>query len=154
MLKYSVPYFVKRGETAMRRIFRILILLLCLGLMTTAVSAQSSATEVSSIITVTADGRCQITTSVHIHLDRPSAGLTFPLPKDATNVAVNGTSVPAHQLRDRIRKLSYEHIEYVLDGLQNSESPIKNMRAFLLTALYNAPGTMALYYTNAIRQKE
>ena len=77
----------------MRRIFRILILLLCLGLMTTAVSAQSSATEVSSIVTVTADGRCQITTSVHLHLDRPSAGLTFPLPKDATNVAVNGTSV-------------------------------------------------------------
>ena len=77
----------------MRRIFRVLILLLCLGLMTTAVSAQSSATEVSSIVTVTADGRCQITTSVHLHLDRPSAGLTFPLPKDATNVAVNGTSV-------------------------------------------------------------
>ena len=71
-----------------------------------------------------------------------------------TSFRINGTSVPAHQLRDRIRKLSYEHIAYVLDGLQNSESPIKNMRAFLLTALYNAPGTMALYYTNAIRQKE
>ena len=80
--------------------------------------------------------------------------LTDVLTGTETSFRINGTSVPAHQLRERIRKLSYEHIAYVLDGLQNTESPIKNMRAFLLTALYNAPGTMALYYTNAIRQKE
>ena len=80
--------------------------------------------------------------------------LTDVLTGTETSFRINGTSVPAHQLRDRIRKLSYEHIAYVLDGLQNMESPIKNMRAFLLTALYNAPGTMALYYTNAIRQRE
>ena len=77
----------------MRRIFRILILLLCLGLMTTAVSAQSEATEVSSVITVSSDGRCQVMTTVWIHLDSPANNLTYPLPKNATNVSVSGTSV-------------------------------------------------------------
>ena len=77
----------------MRRLSRALILILCLLMVTTAVHAQSSAKDVSSVITVTADGRCQITTTVRIHLDSPASGLTYPLPKDATNVAVNGTSV-------------------------------------------------------------
>ena len=77
----------------MRCIRCLILLICCLCLLTTAVHAQSSATDVSSVITVTADGRCQITTTVRIHLDSPASGLTYPLPKNATNVAVNGTSV-------------------------------------------------------------
>ena len=78
----------------MRRLSRILIILiLCLSLVTTVVSAQSTASDISSIITVTADGRCHITSTVRLHLDTPAVSLTFPLPKDATNVSVNGTSV-------------------------------------------------------------
>lgn len=77
----------------MRRISRLIMFILCICMLTTAVSAQSSATEVNSVITVTADGRCQVTTTVRLHLDTPASGLTFPLPKDATNVAVNGQSV-------------------------------------------------------------
>ena len=77
----------------MRRVFRLFVLIICLCLLTTAVHAQSSATEVNSVITVTADGRCQITSTVRLHLDSPAASLTYPLPKTATNVAVNGQSV-------------------------------------------------------------
>ena len=77
----------------MRRISRILFLILCICMLTTAVHAQSAATDVSSVITVTADGRCQITSTVRIHLDTPASSLTYPLPKNASNVAVNGTSV-------------------------------------------------------------
>ena len=77
----------------MRRISRLIMFILCICMLTTAVSAQSSATEVNSVVTVTADGRCQVTTTVRLHLDTPASGLTFPLPKDATNVAVNGQSV-------------------------------------------------------------
>jgi len=79
--------------TAMRHVSRLILFILCICMLATAVSAQSSATEVNSIITVTADGRCQITSTVGLHLDSPAASLTFPLPKNATNVAVNGTSV-------------------------------------------------------------
>ena len=77
----------------MRRLSRILVFILCLFLVTTVVSAQSTASDVSSIITVSADGRCHITSTVRLHLDTPASSLTYPLPKDATNVSVNGTSV-------------------------------------------------------------
>jgi len=77
----------------MRRLSRVLIFILCLLLVTTAVSAQSTATEVNSVITVSSDGRCQVMTTVWIRLDTPANNLTYPLPKNATNVSVSGTSV-------------------------------------------------------------
>ena len=54
----------------MRRFVRVLIFILCLIMVTTVVSAQSEATEVSSVITVSSDGRCQVMTTVWIHLIR------------------------------------------------------------------------------------
>ena len=95
MLKCSVPYF-DRGETALRRtrlIRCILILVFCLCLMSTAVSAATSATDMNAMITVSADGRCQVSTTIRIHFAEPASRLTFPLPKDAQNVSVNGSSV-------------------------------------------------------------
>ena len=77
----------------MRRVFRIFLLVLCLCLLTTAVHAQTSATEVSSIINVSADGRCQVTMTVKLHFSEAATSMSFPLPKDAQNVSCNGSSV-------------------------------------------------------------
>lgn len=77
----------------MRRLSRIVLFIICICLLTTAVHAQTTATDVSSVINVSADGRCQITMTVRLHLDSAASGLTFPLPKNAENVSVNGTSV-------------------------------------------------------------
>lgn len=77
----------------MRRVSRIVLFVLCLCLLTTAVSAQTSATEVSSVINVSADGRCQVTMTVRLHFSEPASSMTFPLPKDAQNVSCNGSSV-------------------------------------------------------------
>lgn len=77
----------------MRRISRVIFLILCICMLTTAVSAQTAASEVNAVANVSADGRCQVTLTVRLHLDSPASSLTFPLPKNATNVSVNGTSV-------------------------------------------------------------
>ena len=77
----------------MRRVFRVMILILCLGLLTTAVSAKTAASEVNSVINVSADGRCQVTMTVRLHLDNPTSSISFPLPGNATNVSCNGSSV-------------------------------------------------------------
>ena len=77
----------------MRRFWRIAIVLFCLCMLTTAVSAATSATEVSSIINVAADGRCQVSMTVRLHMGEPASSMTFPLPKNAENVSVNGGSV-------------------------------------------------------------
>jgi len=47
----------------------------------------------------------------------------------------------------RILKLNSEHILYVIECLKNSKTGIRNIRSYLLTALYNAPATMESYYT-------
>ena len=71
----------------------LLILVFCLCMMTTAVSAATSATDMNSMITVSADGRCTVNTTVRLHFTEPANRITFPLPKNAQNVTVGGSSV-------------------------------------------------------------
>ena len=76
------------------RIIRcLLILVFCICMLTTAVSAATSATDMNSIITVSSDGRCQVNTTVRLHFSEPATKMTFPLPKNAQNVTVGGSSV-------------------------------------------------------------
>ena len=60
---------------------------------------------------------------------------------------VNGDEVPTDVVKSRLLKLTHEHIEYVLTALGNNTSDVRNIRAYLITALYNAPITMDSYYT-------
>ena len=76
----------------MARIRRIFIAVLCIFMLTTYVYAESSATKVESWSTVASTGACQVTMTVKINMTTPAAGLTFPLPRGAKDVAVNGSS--------------------------------------------------------------
>ncbi len=60
---------------------------------------------------------------------------------------VNGEEIPTGTVKSRFLKLTHEHIEYVLTALGNNTSDVRNIRAYLITALYNAPITMDSYYT-------
>ncbi len=53
---------------------------------------------------------------------------------------------PREVVRSRIFKLNSEHIKYVIECLKANTARIYNIRAYLLTALYNAPVTMNSYY--------
>lgn len=69
----------------------------------------------------------------------------------APDVKIGGETIPIEKIKARFRKLRFEHIAYVLDSLDQTTSDIKNMRAYLLTALYNAPLTIGPYYSAAVR---
>ena len=43
----------------------------------------------------------------------------------------------------RFRKLTAEHIEYIVGCIESSETKIKNIKAYLISALFNAPTTIA-----------
>ena len=43
-----------------------------------------------------------------------------------------------------------DHIRFVLDCLAANTSPIRNMKQYLLAALFNAPTTIQLYYQNKV----
>ena len=53
----------------------------------------------------------------------------------------------AETIKSRYLKLNDSHIEYVIDSMAKNPSDIRNIRAYLLTALYNAPVTIDNYYS-------
>ena len=62
-------------------------------------------------------------------------------------VRINGTDIPKSVVMERFLQLDSEHIEYVIFAMERSKPEIRNIRAYLLTALYNAPATMDSYYS-------
>lgn len=61
-------------------------------------------------------------------------------------VRIGAEEIPADMARQRLAGLGMQHIQYVLESLKQSSEPIRNVRAYLLTCLYNAALTMGLYY--------
>ena len=62
-------------------------------------------------------------------------------------IRLGGDEYSREQVMRRFRSLNYDHIEYVLDRMKEVKPTVGNIRAYLLTALYNAPATMDSYYT-------
>lgn len=58
------------------------------------------------------------------------------------SVRINKQQIPIHTVRKRLSMVTAEHIEYVISSLEKNKSKIKNMRAYLLTTLYNSIDTM------------
>ena len=61
-------------------------------------------------------------------------------------IRVGGEDKPAEIVRSRLMKIDSSHIQYVLDRLRATTTDIRNIRQYLLTMLYNAPGTIGSYY--------
>ena len=69
----------------------------------------------------------------------------------AATMRIGGDILPASAVKERYRQLDAEHIRYVIDGLRQTTTQIRNIRAYLLTTLYNAPLTKGPYYSAAVR---
>ena len=61
-------------------------------------------------------------------------------------IRVAGDDKPKDIVKGIFLKLTREHIEYVLECMKANTSQIRNIRQYLLAALYNAPMTMNSYY--------
>lgn len=73
------------------------------------------------------------------------------LTSTAETIRIGNENIPTPKIQSRFRRLDFEHVAYVLDSLRETTSKIKNIRAYLLTALYNAPLTIGPYYAAAVR---
>ena len=65
----------------------------------------------------------------------------------APTIRINGEDMPQQVVKSRFLKLNNSHIEYVLEAMNKNPSDIRNIRAYLLTALYNASLTIDNYYS-------
>lgn len=69
----------------------------------------------------------------------------------ASTMRIGGEMLPAETVKRRFMQLDSSHIEYVIDSMKNTTTKINNIRAYLLTTLYNAPVTIGPYYSAAVR---
>ena len=63
-------------------------------------------------------------------------------------VNIGRNQIPAEQVKNVFRKIDMNHLGYIFDCIEETsrEKKIRNMKSYLLTALYNAPMTMDVYY--------
>lgn len=82
-----------KGGEDLRRFFLFVTALFLIFALGVGVSAAPSSPKISYFATVTADSRCQVNMTVTTRLTEVSPDLTFPIPGDAGNVALNGSRV-------------------------------------------------------------
>ena len=67
-----------------------------------------------------------------------------------STLRIAGDDYPADVVRSRLLKLNSLHIEYVLECMARNTTEVRNIKKYLLAALYNAPLTMDSYYTGLV----
>lgn len=66
------------------------------------------------------------------------------------SLVIAGDTYPAAIVKSKLLKLTSEHIEYVIDCMRENTSDIRNIKKYLLAALFNAPSTIDSYYTTKV----
>lgn len=70
------------------------------------------------------------------------------------SIRIAGWNKPLEEVIQRFRQLTDKHIAYVLECLNKNADKPRNIRAYLLTSLFNAPSTMDCYYARDADQAE
>lgn len=63
-------------------------------------------------------------------------------------IRVAGDDFTSELVKSRLLKLNEEHISYVLDCMRENTTKIRNIKKYLLAALFNAPTTISSYYAS------
>ena len=69
----------------------------------------------------------------------------------AKTIRCAGEDRPADVVKSRFMKLDYGHIQYVLDCIHDNTTDIRNIKAYMLTTLYNASMTIDNYYQQMVQ---
>jgi hypothetical protein len=66
-------------------------------------------------------------------------------------IHIAGDDYPAELVKSKFLKLNSDHIDYVFTCLKENTTKVRNIKKYLLTALFNAPSTIDNYYAAAVR---
>ena len=66
-------------------------------------------------------------------------------------IGIAGEQRPIDIVKSRFMKLDSGHLEFVLQSMSDNTTLIRNMKQYLLAALYNAPLTMNNYYKSLVK---
>lgn len=88
-----------------------------------------------------------------VQLDEIVSVAVDVLTSNRTTIRVNREERPAEQVKERLRKLDINHVKYVLDSMASFTSEVRNIRAVIITSLYNAPVTVDNYYAAKVNHE-
>ena len=66
-------------------------------------------------------------------------------------IRIAGDDYPAEEVKSRFMKLDSSHVQYVMDCMRENTTYVRNIKKYLLAALYNAPGTISNYYSSLVQ---
>ena len=66
-------------------------------------------------------------------------------------VKIGGDDYPYELVKSKFLKLNSSHLEYVMECMKNTTTKITNIKAYMVTALYNAPNTINHYYQQEVQ---
>lgn len=66
-------------------------------------------------------------------------------------IRIAGDDKPSEVVKGRLMKLNTDHIRFVLLCMKENTTQVRNMRQYILAALYNAPLTMYNYYASQVQ---
>ena len=68
-----------------------------------------------------------------------------------STIRVAGEEYPYELVKSRFLKLESSHLEYVIGCMQDTTTKITNIKAYMITALYNAPTTINHFYQQEVQ---
>ncbi len=66
-------------------------------------------------------------------------------------IRIAGDDYPAEVVKSRFMKLDSSHVQYVMDCMKDNTTYVRNIKKYLLAALYNAPATINSYYSSLVQ---
>lgn len=66
------------------------------------------------------------------------------------SVCIGGEQYPYELVRAKFLKLNSSHLQYVMNAMRGTTVKIKNIKAYMITSLYNAPSTINHYYQQEV----
>jgi len=66
-------------------------------------------------------------------------------------IRIAGDDYPAEVVKSRLMKLDSSHVQYVMDCMKDNTTYVRNIKKYLLAALYNAPTTINSYYSSLVQ---
>ena len=66
-------------------------------------------------------------------------------------VKIGGEDYPYELVKAKFLKLTSSHLEYVIGCMKKNTTKIANIKAYMITTLYNAPSTINHYYQQEVQ---
>lgn len=76
------------------------------------------------------------------------------LASQCETITVSGTTYSSQLVKERFWQINSFHVEYIFSRMEETGSDIRNIKRYLVTALFNAPSTITNHYDALVRRDE